>query len=87
MTAMEFNDRRNQLFAQPDLSGRNGVDVHSYDEMKQVLSRKSGHRFDYDSGTFKKARVHTWKLLEQPGQGQVVHSAPAGGTLDDFVQS
>lgn len=73
------------LFVKPDVNGEAGVHVHTYDQMREVIKGKSAHRYDYDNGEFKRAKVHHWDHADALPNG--VHqdrwSYPAGGDLGD----
>lgn len=69
------------LFAKPDINGENGVRVYDYDHYRQVITRKTAHRWDYDEAKFKPARVHHWEHRDIKGYPRF--EVPAGGGLDD----
>lgn len=73
------------LFVKPDVNGEAGVHVHDYDELRAVIKGKSAHRFDYDTGEFKRAKVHHWDQDDAVAGGlhRATWSYPAGGDLGD----
>src|SRR3954451_9165721 len=73
------------LFVKPDVNGESGVHVHDYDELRGVIAGKSAHRFDYDSGEFKRAKVAEWHQSDAIAGGthQRRWRYPAGGDLGD----
>lgn len=73
------------LFVKPDVNGEAGVHVHSYDEVRSTIQGRSAHRFDYDTGEFRRAKVHRWEQSDALGGGthRRTWSYPAGGDLGD----
>jgi hypothetical protein len=73
------------LFVKPDVNGEAGVHVHEYDEIRSTIKGTSAHRYDYDNGEFKRAKVHHWVQQDATYDGghRSTWSYPAGGDLGD----
>lgn len=76
------------LFVKPDVNGEAGVHAHDYDEIRSVIAGKSAHRYDFDTGEFKRAKVHHWDQADALGDGthRPTWSYPAGGDLGDATR-
>lgn len=73
------------LFVKPDVNGEAGVHVHSYDEITSTIQGKSAHRFDYDTGEFRRAKVSRWDQHDATydGSHRRTWTYPPGGGLGD----
>lgn len=82
---MPLSAKGEGLFVKPDVNGEAGVHVHDYDELRRVIAGRSAHRFDYDTGEFKRTKVARWEQSDAIGDGthQRRWSYPAGGDLGD----
>ncbi len=77
---VEFNDRRvielvaaydskgAQLAVQPDANVEMRTPITSYGQIKDATAQTHGHRYDYDAGKYKKAKIAHWEFHHPNGQ-------------------